>query len=512
MRNLFHKFKMLFHNKARRNLYSLTILALLLIFIASSITRYILKGLPNIDELDDYTPSLITRVFDKDGEFIAQFATEQRAFLALDDIPKAMQNAVIAMEDEKFFKHWGISFRGMLRALLRDIVLKKVAQGGSTITQQLSKVILLSSEKTIIRKLREIILALQMERRFSKSEILQLYLNEIYFGLGTYGVKSAAKKYYGKKVEDLTIAECALLAGVIPSPAKYSPFSHPEAAMWRRNAVLNRMYESGFITKEEKEIAEQEALPEEQSERYETQAPYFIEYIRKILEPRYGFNNLWKGGLKIYTTVDWKAQQAAEKIIDEELQKIDEEVNKKLIEKYEEEKSENKDETTETQEDNLKDADRKKRREELESLPGYKKLQGAFMAMDVKTGEIRVMVGGRDYSETKFNRAVQAKRQVGSTFKPFVWMAALTNGYTPATIVEDIAKTYYFDGKNWRLFEEDSSDFAMNIANQQFSGEKDFDIWVPENYDKTSMGKITLRKGLEKSRNLVSIYLIEKIG
>lgn len=496
MRLLVKKIKILLENKTRRKVYIWAIGAVTVVFIISIISYYILKELPTIHTLDEYTPSLTTRVFDRNGEFIAQFALEQRAFLALDKIPRALQNAVIAMEDEKFFRHWGISFKGILRALLRDISRKKAAQGGSTITQQLAKNILLTREKTITRKIREILVSLQIEHRFSKQEILQLYLNEIYFGLGAYGVKSAAKRYFAKKVEDLTIAECALLAGVIPFPANYDPFNHPKRSLWRRNIVINRMYESGFISEEEKQKALEEPLPEDKPELHQTQAPYFVEYIRKILEPKYGFNTLWRGGLQIHTTLDWKAQIASEEIIDTELHKIDEEVNKKLIEKY-------KDNPPKDDEGNPI---------EIEDLPEYKKLQGAFLAMDVKTGEIRIMIGGRDYKETKFNRAVQAKRQPGSAFKPFVWMAALLNGYTPATLVEDIAKTYYFDGRNWRLFEEDSADFAMKLAGEGFAEEKDFDIWVPRNYDNISMGKITLRKGLEKSRNLVSINLIDAIG
>jgi penicillin-binding protein 1A len=490
------KVKALFKNNTRKKLYFWTGLILFSILIASSVARYILKDLPTIDNLDEYTPSLTTRVFDRNGEFIAQFALEQRAFLALDKIPKALQNAVIAMEDEKFFDHWGISFKGILRALLRDLSRKKAAQGGSTITQQLSKLLFLTPEKTITRKIREILIALQIEHRFSKPEILQLYLNEIYFGLGAYGVKSAAKRYFGKKVEDLTIAECALLAGVIPLPARYSPFTHPERSLWRRNIVINRMHKSGFITKEEKNKALEEILPEKKPDIHQTQAPYFVEYVRKILEPKYGFNTLWRGGLEIHTTLDWKAQIASEEIMDKALGKIDEEVNRKLIEKYKD--------NPQLDEDGSPIP--------VEDLKEYKKLQGAFLAMDAATGEIRIMIGGRNYTKTKFNRAVQAKRQPGSAFKPFVWISALLNGYTAASIVEDMAKTYYFDGKNWRLFEEDSADFAMKLANANFVEEKDFDIWVPKNYDNVSMGKITLRKGLEKSRNLVAINLIDKLG
>jgi len=255
--------------------------------------RGLLQDLPSIYDLEGYTPALSTKVYDIHNEVIAEFSVEKRALLPLNRIPVDMQNAVIAMEDNRFFKHWGISPRGIARALLRDLLHQRAAQGASTITQQLAKLIFLKPEKTISRKVREIFMALQIEKNFSKQEILQLYLNQIYFGTGAHGVQAAAKIYFGKEVRDLTLGDCALLTGLIPRPEAYSPFRNPEKALQRKKLVLQRMLAEGYITPSEKEKAEAEPLPDEKFFSAASEAPYFVEYVRQQLEPRYGFNMLW---------------------------------------------------------------------------------------------------------------------------------------------------------------------------------------------------------------------------
>lgn len=472
----------------------------------------ILKGLPSIDSLEDYTPSLSTKVFDKDSQLIAEFTVERRALIPLDQIPANMQNAVLSMEDDNFYDHWGISPLGIIRAVLSDLRHGRAKQGASTITQQLAKNLFLSPEKKIIRKLREWVIAIQIERQFSKKEILQLYLNQIYFGEGSYGVQEAAKRYFSKRIDQLTLSDCALLAAMIAAPSRFTPFSYPERAKTRRNAVLYRMREVGHITKQEYEAALKDPLPTEKTPIVQTKAPYFVEYVRKQLEPKYGVDTLWKGGLKIYTTLDLNAQIKAEEILSRNLAKLDESVQHEIAEKI-------------RQSGKAADACRKtticppddpscveKPADCTAPSTAAFKLQGAFLAMDIKTGAIRMMIGGRDYSETQFNRTTQALRQPGSTFKPFVWLTALLNGYTAATLVNDVPMTFYFDGRNWKLFDDNSGMFAMDLATQTFTGDKDFKIWVPGNYDGKVMGQITLRKGLELSRNLVSIYLIDKLG
>ena len=464
------------------------------ILTAAVLMRKILSDIPSIDKLDEYTPSLTTYVYDINNQVIAEFSVEKRAMLPLSKIPVDMQNAVIAMEDRNFFRHWGISPRGIMRAQLRNIVAHRRAAGGSTITQQLSRGIFLKPEKSYVRKIKEIVLALQIERNFSKPEILALYLNQIFFGHGVYGVQSASKLYFGKDVGEMTLGECALLTGLIPSPGNYSPFISPETARQRRRLVLLRMRDEGFITDKEVEEASAEPIPAEKSTLFSSHAAYFVEYVRQQLEPRYGVAQLWKGGMKIYTTLDLAMQVPAEEIMERHLAKYDQDAAKNREAEAAREKEEDKE------------------KDEEEVSKSSVSLQGAFVIMDTRTGAIKALIGGRNYRESKFNRVTQAARQAGSTFKPFVWMAALMNGYTPASIVEDSPMAYYYDGKDWRLLEGATDQYAIDLAIQPFVGNKDFKIWVPNNYDGKTQGLITVRRGLEQSRNLSSIYLVTRVG
>ncbi|MEW5950769.1 MAG: PBP1A family penicillin-binding protein [Elusimicrobiota bacterium] len=466
------------HFQILRLSYFVFIILLAGIIFSSLYIKKVISDIPSIDKLDEYVPSLTTHIYDINGEVIADYSVEKRAMLTLDRIPVELQNALIAMEDRDFFNHWGISPKGILRALLRDLMHTKVAQGGSTITQQLSKLIFLKPERTIARKIKEIALSLQIERNFSKQEILQMYFNQIYLGSGVYGVQSASRIYFGKDVSALTLGECALLIGIIPSPERFSPFNNPQAAEKRKRLVLKSMFDEKYITKEEMEKALSEPLPTSRSNLALGIAPYFSEYIRQQLEPKYGVDMFWKGGLKVYTTLDLNMQKSAEEIMEKYLARYDEE-NKQNI------SSESISSTT---------------------------LQGAFAAMEVKTGAIKVMIGGRDFKKSQFNRATQARRQAGSTFKPFVWMASLMNGYTPATLIYDNPMAFYFDSKDWRLFEDATDQYMISKAVEPFAGNPDFKIWVPNNFDGKFLGTITLRKALEKSRNLASIYLVTKIG
>jgi len=472
--------------------YLIGVLSAAGILFSSVLMRKILSDIPSIDKLDEYTPSLTTYVYDINNQVIAEFSVEKRAILPLSKIPVDMQNAVIAMEDQNFFRHWGISPRGILRALLRNILRHRRAAGGSTITQQLSRGIFLKPEKAYTRKIKEIVLALQIERNFSKPEILALYLNQIYFGNGVYGVQSASKLYFGKDVSEMTLGECAMLTGLIPSPERYSPFNSLEKAKQRRGLVLDRMKELNFITAQEAEAAAAESIPTEKSTMFASHAAYFVEYVRQLLEPKYGVAQLWKGGMKIYTTLDLAMQVPAEEIMEKNLAKYDQDAAK-APPKPEEEKA----------------GEKKEGETVAASSPT---LQGAFVILDTKTGAIKAMIGGRNYRDSKFNRITQATRQAGSTFKPMVWMAALMNAYTPASLVEDSPMAYYYDGKDWRLLEGATDQYSIDLAIQPFVGNKDFKIWVPNNFDNKFQGRITLRRGLELSRNLSSIYLVTRVG
>ena len=471
-----------------------------LILLCAVFMRYIFSGLPPVYEMEEYTPSLTTKVFDRNNTLIHEFSIEKRSMVPLEDIPVDLQNAVVAMEDRDFFKHAGFSIRGILRALLYDLISGRAKQGASTLTQQLSRSVFLTQEKKLIRKIREIILAIQIEHQFSKTEILQLYLNEIYLGSGAYGVKSAAKKYFDKELSEITTGEAALIVGLIPAPGRYNPFANPQLARQRRNLVLDVMYQQNYISKEELEKAKAEPLPEKQPVPEEKPGQYFIEHIRRILEPKYGMDVLWKAGLNIYTTIDIEQQALAEKVMNQKLQEYDEQVAKGLGIEIDPNDSEAETAATDNQ--------------ETDQAPkeDYPRLQGAFMVRDVKTGAVRVMVGGRGFDQSKFNRATQAKRQPGSSFKPYVWMAALQKGYTPATLVKDLPTMFYYDGRNWRTFNENSDLYSLDLAKQNFIASKDFNVWVPQNYGGRNEGWITLRKALEKSKNLVAVNLIDAVG
>ena len=473
----------------------------MLIIGSAVFMRYIFSGLPPVYEMEEYTPSLTTKVYDRNNKLIHEFSIEKRSMVPLSEIPVDLQNAVVAMEDREFFEHAGLSFRGIFRALLHDLIHVSAKQGASTLTQQLSRGVFLTQEKKIIRKIREAILAVQIEHQFSKQEILQLYLNQIYLGGGAYGVKAAAKRYFNKDLADLTTGEAALIVGLVPAPERYNPFVNPERSRQRRDLVLSVMKGQGYITQEEYEAATQEPLPTRQTvtENYKP-GLYFIEHIRRMLEEKYGTETLWKGGLNIYTTVDIDQQAAAEQIMNDRLQKLDERVAKSLGIDLTPTKPE------------PKEGEEDANAEEEPAEPDFPRLQGAFMVRDVKSGAVRVLIGGREFDESKFNRATQAKRQPGSSFKPYVWMAALQKGYTPATLVKDLPTMFYNDGKNWRTFDETSDLYSLDLAKQSFISSKDFSVWVPQNYGGRNEGWITLRRGLEKSKNLVAVNLIDAVG
>ena len=298
---------------------------------AAVFMRYIFSGLPPVYEMEEYTPALTTKVFDRNNILIHEFSIEKRAMVPLEDIPVDLQNAVVAMEDRNFFKHPGFSIRGIFRALISDLKTGHAKQGASTLTQQLSRGVFLTQEKKLIRKIREIILAIQIEHQFSKREILQLYLNQIYLGSGAYGVKAAARKYFDKELNDLTVGEAALLVGLIPAPGRYNPFANPDLSRQRRNLVLDVMYSQNYITKEEWTKAKEEPMPSKPN-LVEEKKPgqYFIEHVRRILEPKYGMDVLWKAGLNIYTTIDIKQQEFAERTMNKWLTQFDEQVAKGL--------------------------------------------------------------------------------------------------------------------------------------------------------------------------------------
>ncbi|MBN1823405.1 MAG: transglycosylase domain-containing protein [Endomicrobiales bacterium] len=455
--------------------YIVFILALSFVLGSAAYLRSLFLDMPSIATLEDYTPSLITKVYDRKGELITELFTEHRVLTPLKEIPVDLQNAVLAIEDKNFFRHWGVSPKGIARAAVNNVVKRRVAQGGSTITQQLAKTIFLTPERTISRKLKELLLTFQLERNYSKEEILQLYMNQIYFGSGAYGVESAAKIYFSKHVKDLNLPECAMLAGLPRAPNYYSPFRNADRAVARRATVLRRMQELGFITEEEEGAANAYPVNSERMPVPAAAAPYFIEYVRLQLEPKYGSQMIYRGGLSIYTTLDLQAQLAAEKALGENLTAFD--------------------------------AERMEFFETNQSTPI--KVQGGLIAIDPKTGGIRAMIGGRDFRESQFNRAIQAKRQPGSAFKPFVYTAALENGFTPVSVIVDEPLVYVNDGRDWRL-QSRTTEYLQTLPPEWI--EDPLKVWVPENYGKKYHGRTLLRSALEHSLNMCAIEVLDQIG
>ncbi|MBI3012321.1 MAG: PBP1A family penicillin-binding protein [Elusimicrobia bacterium] len=482
----------------RRSFYFLFFLTCLVIAAGGIATRKLVESLPAVSTLEDYLPHLTTRVYDYKGNVLSELFTERRTWIPLNEIPTDLQNAFLSIEDDQFYSHWGISPTGMARATIKNFLAGRAVQGGSTITQQLSKLIFLTQEKTLARKFRELLLSLQIERRFSKEEIFQMYLNQVYFGHGAYGVAAAAKTFFGKRVQDLNLSECALLAGLPRLPQYYSPFNHKERALGRRATVLARMAELEHISPAEKDLANRVPLQMKRTPYSSATAPYFIEYLRQILEPKYGSDLLYRGGLSIHTTLDLKMQESAEKIFSESLEQFDKEygataellrVKEKIAE--------------------LKKSGAAPSAFNIKPSTTIPEVQGALIAIEPRTGAIRALIGGRDFSESQFNRAIQSKRQPGSTFKPFVWLAALDSGLTAASIVPDVPTAFKNDGQNWRLIEGATDAFSIRQATADVPEDK---VWVPKNYDGKYFGPMTLRKGLSFSRNIVSIRLIDRLG
>lgn len=389
---------------------------------------------------DEIRPSASSQIYDINGKLITTIhSAENRLPVSINKIPMNLQNAFVAAEDARFYQHFGIDPRGILRAIWSNITNGGVSEGGSTITQQLAKNALLSQERTLKRKIQEAMLALQIERQYTKQEILELYLNQIYFGQGAYGVQSAAMVYFGKNVEDLSLEECAMLAGIPKSPNYYSPLNNLKAATERQGTVLDQMVKYEFITSSTAMKAHSTKLKlvshPVQSDNKTTTASYFIDYVTQYLIDKYGADAVYKDGLKIYTSLDLTMQEAAEKAM-QQLPTVRTDSN------------------------------------------GLKQPQGALVAIEPHTGQIRAMVGGRGTDQ--FNRAVLAERQPGSAFKPFVYLAAIESGMSPSSMLDDS---------------------PISFGN-----------WSPMNYDNRFRGAVSLRTSLENSLNVPTVKLANQTG
>ena len=537
--------------------YSFVLSVLLLLIVGGLLFFYHSHRLPDFAPLKERNLNAFSIVYSEEDEVIGKYLMENRIPISYERIPKQLVNAFIAAEDADFFQHKGVDYKAILRALFKNFLAGRIVQGGSTITQQVTKTFFLTPKRSLTRKLKEVAYAFGLEQNLTKEEILALYLNNIYLGNGAYGVEAAADSYFNKRVEQLNLAEMAMMAGLVKAPSRYSPVNNLKRARDRQAYVLTRMAELAFISQEQREKALRIPLKIQSRESaYFSRAPYFTELIRHQVERKYGKEKLYQEGLRIYTTLDLSLQKNAQRSVEAGLRELDkregfrgpiqtlspkealELPNKKkgslpplpqkeifegvILSKEDAKKSYTvwvedrkgilpfsemswaltikrtptyKPEKVKTAGDLLKPGDviyvrmkepPKKDQPLLLTLEQEPLVQGALLCLDPKTGYVRAMVGGRDFSESQFNRAISSRRQPGSAFKPMIYGAALEKGYTPSTILMDSPVEYSDpDGGTY---------------------------WAPKNYDEEFMGPITFRNALAHSRNVVTVKILEDIG
>jgi penicillin-binding protein 1A len=401
-----------------------------------------------------------TTLFDVQNRPAFTVYKEQRIEVPLDRMSPHLVRALVSMEDQRFYEHRGIDTVRVLGAFVANLRQGRRAQGGSTITQQLARQSFLTADKTLSRKFKEVLVAAQLERTYSKKEILELYFNKVYFGDGLYGAEAASLGYFGRHASDLSIAQAALLAGLVKSPSTYAPTVSPERAVARRNLVLQAMVDAGAITKAQGEQARAAKLVLDDGLRQEEpHGLYFKEQVRQALVERFGWERVYRGGLKVYTTIDLEMQKAAELQVTKGLEEIEKR-------------------RTRADEQRLRRVKGKPA-----APPQQPPLQAALVAMDPATGHVRAMVGGRDFEQSRFNRAMQAKRQPGSAFKPFVFAAAMEAGYTPASMIQRLGEP------------------VMTLQGE----------WVPED-EHSSAEEMTVRTALRTSSNRAAVRLLEDVG
>ncbi len=402
--------------------------------------------IPDVKQLETYKPKSTTRLYADDGTLFAELFVEKRVPIPITEMPYNLKYAFIAIEDVRFYKHFGVDIRSIGRAAVRNLARRGISEGASTITQQLARNLYLNPQKTFKRKMEEAVLAIQIERSYSKDEILNMYLNLIYLGEGAHGVEAASYTYFHKKAGQLTLEECATLAALTKSPSRLSPFKNPAKALERRNTVLKKMYDAGFITKNAYMGAAKTALTVAPFRAYEKKTGYFIEYAKQLLEEYVADpQEIYTTGLNVTTTVNLKTTDYAYEAI------------QKAMQAY------------------------KTRNPKATELP-----EVALVALEVKTGEVKVLIGGRDFTGSPYNRAVQAKRQPGSSFKPIIYLAALEKGLTPDTMLRD--------------------------APLSFTNPYTHVVWQPKNYGNKYLGDVTMRKALENSLNTATVRLLERTG
>lgn len=523
-------------------LYGVVVLFFALAGVAFGVLIGYQYNLPKIQSLEDFRPDVITDLFSDDDKVIGEFAIERRIVVPYEEIPAYLQLAILAAEDDKFYNHSGINYLSTLRALVKDVVSMRRAEGASTITQQLARMLMGNTEKTFDRKVKELLVAWQIEKRYSKQQILTLYCNQHYFGHGTFGVAAAADNYFGKQLKDLTLDECALIAGLPRNAAMYSPILHPDAALSRRNYILDRMVAEQMISRQTAAEAKARPILLKPHTRNTDFAPYFVEWVRQSLADRYTTDTIWRQGLRVHTTLNIEMQTAANKALHEGLRAYDKQrgwrgpvdnvlkdpsvsldayINPDwratlrlgdlvigLVEsvddpeikirfgKYRATLGPKEIAWTKAKVPStiLKPGDlatiqitslddiHKTATAVLDQIP---QVQGALITLDNATGEIKAMVGGYDFETSEFNRTTQAMRQVGSTFKPIVYSTALEKGWSAESTILDAPIS-----------------FTDSLGR----------VYQPVNYDGKYEGQITLRQALIESRNVPTIRLASLLG
>lgn len=496
--------------------------------------------LPDVEALDRYTPPLNTRVLARDGATIGSFGDQRRTLLAQKEIPKNFLQALVAVEDSHFYEHGGIDYKGIARAAWHDLTTMSFQQGASTLTQQLSRNLFLKPDKTPRRKLQEMLLAMEIEQRYSKDEILHMYCNQVYMGHGRYGLEAAAQFYFGKHAPELDLPEAALLAGLIQRPEGLSPFRNADAAVRRRNHVLERMVAEKDITSAEADVAKRAPLVLSARRDSTEIAPYLVEEVRRALQAKYGEDGIYQGGLEVRTGIDVALQRIANSSVELGLRQLDKRQGWRgridkvgagqtpeswasaswregvreggtydgVVLQTQRGRARIKAGTIEGFVDAtgvawtgradpaslMRRGDVVRVRVVSAKIPGHgifaleqePKVEGALVAIDPKTGAVRALVGGFDFRRSEFDRAVQARRQAGSSFKPIVYAAALMRGMTPSDRVLD-APTVFVEPGTWSVYQ-------------------------PENYGQKYYGLLTLREALEKSANISAVKILDRAG
>ena len=524
------------------------LLVLLVLFalaaLTGSVTGYLLTSdIPEVTRLENWRPPVVSILYAADGTPTYQFGGEKRILVDYGQIPSAFIQAIIATEDSRFYRHFGVDPFGISRALLRDLVHLRIKEGGSTLTQQLAKLLFLKPDKTLRRKIQEAVLALQIEKTYTKKEILVFYCNQIYLGHGRYGVETASRFFFGKPARDMSLAESSLLAGLVQRPEAYSPLRKPDLATRRRNHVLGRMLAEGYITPELARSARSEQYQRIRPREESDLAPYFVEEVRRYLDRTYGEVALYQEGLEVYTTLDPAMQKAANQAVSRGLRAVDKRQGfrsiltnilrdpKQPLETYRHPDwvrplevgdlvhglvthVDRKAATVKVGDFEgligaaeiqwtratspasilragdvtlfqVHELDRDGRRVKL-SLDQEPAVEGSLLALDPATGEVKALVGGYDFGRSEFDRVMQSFRQPGSAFKPFVYLAALDSNYTLSDLLFD-EPTVFLDSKTHVEYQ-------------------------PENYTRKYYGAMTLRTALEESRNIVSVKLLNQVG